>query len=115
MSDRDIEQLRRRLRNVRLESQALRLEEEALVARIAIEEEQGRVNVEPIDRPLEINDRVRILNPGINHQRPEDIVGTIIHITQHFVTVQTDTNLFIRRAPHNVERINVDRVDRVVL
>jgi hypothetical protein len=110
MSDRDIEQLRRRLRNVRLESQALRLEEEALVARIAIEEEQGRVNVEAIDRPLAIDDRVHILNPGINQRRPGDIVGTIINITRHFVTVRTDTNLIIRRAPHNVERINVGRV-----
>jgi hypothetical protein len=115
MSGRDLEQLRQRLQDIHLESEALHLEEEALLARIAIVERQvqpPQVHNNPIARPLAIGDRVRILNPGPGRRQPRDIVGVIIHRTAHFVTVRTDSNFIIRRAPHNVE--HDDRI-RVVL
>jgi hypothetical protein len=100
MSARDLEQLRERLQNIHLESEALRLEEEALLARIAIVERQvqPRVRNDPIPRPLAIGDRVRILNPGTDRRQPRDI-----------------GNFTIRRAPHNVERIERDNRVRVDL
>jgi hypothetical protein len=107
MTERDIEHLRHRLRNIRIQSEALRLEEEALVARIAIVEQE---EPPPIDRPLAVGDRVRILNPSPDRRRPRDIIATVINFTRHFVTVRTDSGYILRRAPHNVERTRDIRV-----
>jgi hypothetical protein len=72
MSARDIEQLNNRLRNVRIETEALRLEEEALVAQIAYIEAQERVHEVTTPEPIAIGDRVRIFNPGPSRRRPRD-------------------------------------------
>jgi hypothetical protein len=111
MTERDIAHLRHRLRNIRIESEALRLEEEALVARIAIVEQQQAPNANiQIDRPLAVGDRVRILNPSPDRRGPRDIIATVINLTRHFVTVRSDSGFIVRRAPHNVERTHDVRV-----
>jgi hypothetical protein len=112
MSARDIEELNNRLRNVRIETEALRLEEEALVPRIAYIEAQERVHEATAPQPIAIGDRVRILNPGPGRRRPRDTVGQVLSITAHFVTVRTNSNLIVKRVRHNVQCIDDNRIDR---
>jgi hypothetical protein len=92
-----IGQLNNRLRNIRIESEALRLEEEALVARIAYIEAQERVHEVAAPETIAIGDRVCILNPGPGRRHPRDTVGHVLSITAHFITVRTDSNLIVKR------------------